>query len=209
VKAAVPRAALVLASLVLSASVTAMSTSAAAEAAPPSTTAPLAPAPLVVAAPPPDPSDGTWYVGTFAEAGGDFGARGTVGVELGVRPAPRGTWYRARYGTGVWIIGGLDNAGGSYHEAMLGVERRRCGASGLVCVAFALDAGLLDREHDEYVDISESVYHHAMGASVHPRAGVELGGPLRLRLAATLPVTYIDNAVSVGFLAGASILLGN
>lgn len=186
----------ILGALALSAPALALS-SAAAEAAPP---------PRVSPGLPQDPSGGYGYVGAFGELGFDVGLRGTAGFEAAVRPTGEGLWYRARVGQGFLAHGPSTDA--EYTQALLGVEHRRCAAVRLVCGALTVDAGALRLEYDDDVDAHAPIDRTGWGATLQPRASLELGILLRLRLSMSLPVTYADDVARIGLFLGGSIMVG-
>jgi hypothetical protein len=190
-----------LAALALSAPAVALSTSAAAEVAAPAVP-PRVSSPLHQ-----DPSGGYGYVGAFAEIGYDVGIRGAAGVELAVRPTGEGIWYRARVGKGFLAEGPSTDA--EYYQALLGVEHRRCAAVRIVCGAVALDAGALRLDHDDDVDATGSADRSGWGATVQPRASLELGILMRLRLSLSIPLTYADATLGAGVIVGTSLMVGN
>jgi hypothetical protein len=89
---------------------------------------------------------------------------------------------------------GMTGTEGSYQHARVGLEARGCMVRELLCAFGGLDVGY---RHDHFVDRASIGYapdgprmepFHAHDLLAVPRAGVELGAPIRLRAAVEMPL---------------------
>jgi hypothetical protein len=147
-------------------------------------------------------SDG--YIGLGAEFGGDRSLKGGIKLEGGYRIATTPLFVHGQ------ITGGESGTDGDYQQVRAGVEARGCVLRELVCGFAGVDAGY---QHDNMIDHGWFAFDHdspemteAHDLMAVPRVGIELGAPLRFRIALDLPVmtrldqreSYVGVAVSAG-----------
>jgi len=155
------------------------------------------PAPAVSAAPVASTASRFgFYGGITGELGFDPDLRVSYAAELGFRPWRQPLWIRAKVARGEVH---LDDASLVPWDAALGVEGQRCWRNEWLCLFAGADAGLA------YVtgtvnspELDDTLPYQETQPWIAPRAGVEAGGHISVRLALQVRTAWSREIIDGG-----------